>query len=117
MTNKEFEVLRDDILKTFHSIDIIKDNFKIKRSTYNWSSKHNWIINVEAYFINPHSKDKTPIIKINAIKTLLDTAYSFINNDERNFEFVDIYGMTGQFSFTFQFQPKKERIKHLLKGK
>jgi hypothetical protein len=60
---------------------------------------------------------KTPVDKIEAIKALLDTAYSFINNDKRNFEFIDVYGMTGQFSFTFTFQPKKERIKYLLKDK
>lgn len=115
-TKKEFEVLRNEISDVFNSIPVIKSNYNIKKSSYDWSSKHEWYINIEAYYITSLNRGKiNPREKIEAVKSLLDTAYSFITENERNFEFLGIHSMKSPFAFLFIFQPKKDRVKNMLK--
>lgn len=110
-TEDEFNSLRDEIV-SIYSENVLKC-FSIRKSTYKWSSKHNFIIRISTYS-NFREYDKlSPIEKINILKEIIDSTVNFIENNNRNFCFLQIYN-SSNFNYEFTFQPMVLKAKSLL---
>ena len=110
-TKEEFNELREEISNIFS--DELGEYFHFSRSTYEWSSKHDFIIHVNVKS-NWRRHDKLkPEETIRLLKEMFDSVNEFINDEEKNFTFIDMDSKSG-FAFTFTFQPTSERVKKLL---
>lgn len=110
-TKEEFEDLRNEISAIFS--DELGKYFNFTRSTYDWSSKHNFLIQVYVKS-NWRRQDKLkPEETIRLLKEMFDSVSNFINDEEKDFSFINV-DSKGSFSFSFTFQPTTERVKRLL---
>lgn len=113
-TEEEFNELRDEISNIFS--DELGEYFKFKRSTYKWSSEHDFIINLDVTSNWRKFRELKPEKKIRLMSGMLESVKDFINNEEKNFTFISMHSSQG-FSFGFVFQPTSERVKKLLTRK
>lgn len=117
MSEKEFNTLRDIIVEIF-SNKSFSPYYNIKKSTYKWSSKYNFRINIEC--TSKSSMKYTvsnPIDKIKIIKDLMDTAIEFVESSKEELHFIGFSNTSGEFNFIFSFQPVALLAKTLLEKK
>lgn len=112
-TKEEFNELRDEISNIFS--DELGEYFKFTRSTYDWSSKHDFIIHVNVGPNREYRKLK-PEDKIRLLKDMFDSLSKFITDEKKNFTFINLDSKK-YASFCFTFQPTSERVKKLLTRK
>lgn len=110
-TEKEFDELRDEISNIFSNK--LGEYFNFKRSTYKWSSEHDFTIIIEVKSNWKKFKELKPEEEIKLIIEMLESVKNFINSEEKNFTFVNMHSGPG-ISFNFIFQPTSERVKKLL---
>src|SRR6056297_904115 len=110
-TKVEFEELRDEISNIFSNE--LGEYFHFSRSTYEWSSEHDFIIHMNVKSNWRNFRNLRPEDKIRLLKDMFDSVNEFINDEEKNFTFVNMNSKNG-LSYTFTFQPTPERVKKLL---
>ena len=111
-TKEEFNQIRADILEFFDDPEIT-DMYRIQKSSYNWSSKHKWIFNLDFYSNWRSYTEHEPKEIIRILKKLVDMAQQFIEEDDRSFTMIRMNN-SGDYSFSFVFQPTVVHVKELL---
>ena len=112
LNEKEFNELREEISNIFEGE--LNKYFKFTRSTYDWSSKHNFIIHITVTSSSMKFRELSPDDKLRLMTDMLNKVKNFINSEEKNFTFVGV-SSRGNFGFVFTFQPTSERVKSLLR--
>ena len=110
-TREEFEELRDEISNIFS--DELGEYFHFTRSSYHWSSQHDFIIHINVKANWREFRSLRPEDKIRLLKDMFDSVSSFINDEEKNFTFINVDSKQG-LAYCFTFQPTSERVKKLL---
>lgn len=113
MSEKEFNNLRDKIVEIF-SNKSFSPYYNIKKSTYKWSSKYNFRINIECTSKSRISYTTTPHERIGMLKDLMDTAMEFVQASKEELHFIGFTNTSGEFNFIFSFQPTALLAKTLL---
>ena len=113
-TKQQFEELRKEITDIFENDEVLNKMYNITRTTYETSKKYNWEIrlSVREDWRNAGGLDGSE--KIQIITKLFSKVKNFIENDERNFDFKNLYSRGGGLSFEFIFQPIAARAIQLL---
>lgn len=115
-SEKQFKEIREKILKLFDGK--LSEYFNVKKSTYKWSRKNNWIINVSVtkkwrpYSTNA-DRDDSPKSILKIVNLLFQTMTEFIEDEDNGFYFKDVDSRT-DFGFNFIFLPKVVAAKKLL---
>lgn len=111
-TKEEFNQIRADVLEFFND-DEINETFRLRKSTYDWSSKHGWRFNIEFHSNWRAWEDDNPKEMIRIVKKLFDMAQQFVEEDGRSFTMIKFLN-SGNFNFEFSFKPTIIRAKELL---
>ncbi len=113
-TKEEFEDFRNTILNLIQQDETLKDYFICRKSTYSWSKKNDWQVEIQISADWRTFRKLHPTHQIKKTTLVLSKINHFIQEGYNNkqFEFLNFQHQTSSYRFSFQLLT--ERAKSLL---